>query len=146
MRLSSYFSTLALAAVGKAAPAPYVRGDGGGGAVAGFLDVFRKSRAPTAGELVAENVNTAYACASLNADLVASSTLRLYVSTRRGESRPKMSVRGECRAVVGRELVALKAENPRAAAALAGAVTVEEVLSHPLLELLAHPNPGEPDG
>src|SRR4051794_38737511 len=130
MGFASYFSTLALAAVGKAAPAPYVRGDAGSCAVTSFLDVFRKSRAPTAAELVAENVNTAYACASLNADLVASSTLRLYVSTRRGESRPKMSVRGECRAATGRELVRLKAENPRAAAALAGAKSVEEVLSH----------------
>jgi hypothetical protein len=139
MRIASYFSTLALAAVGKAAPAPYVRRDAGSGAVAGFLDLFRRSRAPTAAELVAENVNTAYACASLNADLVASSTLRLYVSTRRGEARPKMSVRGECRVVTARELGLLKAENPRAAAALAGAVTVGEVLSHPLLELLAHP-------
>jgi len=146
MGVAAYLSTIAFAAVGKAAPAPYVRGDVGSGAVAGFLDLFRRSRAPTAAELVAENVNTAYACASLNADLVASSTLRLYVSTRRGESPPKMSLRGECRAVVGRELAALKAESPRAAAALAGAMTVEEVLSHPLLELLAHPNPGEPDG
>ena len=76
------------ARVVKAAPAPYVRGDAGGGAVASFLDVFHRSRAPTAAELVAENVNTAYTCASPNADLVASSTLRLYVSTRRGESRP----------------------------------------------------------
>src|SRR5919112_2069117 len=100
MGITSYLSTLALAAVGKAAPAPYVRGDVGGGAVASFLDVFRRARAPTAAELVAENVNTAYACASLNAALVASSPLRLYVSPRRGESQPKMSVRGECRAAV----------------------------------------------
>jgi len=41
-------------------------------------------------------------------------------------------------AVTGRELGLLKAENPRAAAALAGAKAVEEVLSHPLLELVAH--------
>src|SRR2546423_2553466 len=120
MSVRSFLSTLALAAVGKAAPAPYVRGDAGGGAVTSFLDLFRRSRAPTAAELVAENVNTAYACASLNADLVASSTLRLYVSTRRGESRPKMSVRGECRAVTGRELAGLKAENPPAAAGPGG--------------------------
>src|SRR2546421_10162444 len=120
MGILSYFSAIGMAAVSKAAPAPYVRGDSGSGAVSSFLDVFRRSRAPTAAELVAENVNTAYACASLNADLVASSTLRLYVSTRRGESRPKMSARGECRSVSGRELSLLKAGNPHSAAVLAG--------------------------
>ena len=148
MGLSSYFSTLALAAVGKAAPAAYARGalgDGSGGG-APHLDLFRRGRAPTAAELVAENVNTAYACASLNADLVASSTLRLYVSTGRGQSRPKMSVRGECRELSARGVESLTRDNPRLAMKLAAAKQVEEVLTHPLLDLLVRPNADEPDG
>src|SRR4051794_7649339 len=39
----------------RRAPAPYARGDSGSGAVASFPDVFRRSPAPTAAELVAEN-------------------------------------------------------------------------------------------
>ena len=39
---------------------------------AAFSDVFRKDRAPTPRELIQQLVGTAYACATLNADLVAS--------------------------------------------------------------------------
>ena len=54
----------------------------------GFADMFRKDRAPTPRELIGQLVGTAYACATLNSDLVSSATLRLYVATRPGEPIP----------------------------------------------------------
>ena len=44
---------------------------------------------PVARELVQQLVGTAYACATLNADLVAATRLRLYVRTRPGEPKAK---------------------------------------------------------
>src|SRR2546421_12583501 len=58
-----------------------------------FSDVFRKSRAPSPRELIQQLVGTAYACASLNSDLVASARLRLYVATRPGDARAKAYLR-----------------------------------------------------
>src|SRR5689334_1678413 len=57
-----------------------------------YADVFRKSRAPTARELVQQLVGTAYACASLNADLVASARLRLYIRTAKGQTKARQSL------------------------------------------------------
>src|SRR5947209_6722056 len=56
---------------------------------AAYSDVFRKNRAPSSRELVQQLVGTAYACAVLNADLLASTQLRLFLRTRKGESRGK---------------------------------------------------------
>ena len=123
---------------GKSAPAPYASGSLGGPSFP--IDAFRKHRAPTPTELLGENLGTAYACATLNADLLASTRLGLYVTTGRGEAQSKMSKRGETRPIVGKELARLKAASP-AGSRIRAAAKVEEVLSHPALELLNRPNP-----
>ena len=58
-----------------------------------YTDVFRRSRAPQPRELVQQLVGTAYACATLNADMVAATPLRLYLRTRPGEPAAKEYLR-----------------------------------------------------
>jgi hypothetical protein len=105
---------------------------------AAYTDVFRKNRAPMPRELVQELVGTAYACATLNADLVASAKLRLYVRTRPGDVPPQAYLHA-----VALDQKSLKRLRDDAGVAnyLAGDVTVEEVTHHPLLDLLKRPNP-----
>jgi hypothetical protein len=100
-----------------------------------FGDTFNKSRAPSALELVQELVGTAYACTMLNADLMASTPLRLYVRTRKNEPRSKISERGETTALGKKSLEKLKG-NKAAEPYINGDVEVEEVLAHPVLDLL----------
>jgi len=109
-----------------------------------YSDVFRMSRAPTPQELIQQLVGTAYACATLNADLVASATLRLYVATRPGEVPPKSYLRPR---VLSRKALSHLKDNPAFAGFVAGDVTIHEVTHHPLLDLLKAPqrdpeNPG----
>lgn len=106
-----------------------------------YSDVFRMSRAPTPHELIQQLVGTAYACATLNADLVASATLRLYVATRPGEAPPKSYLRP--RQLPRKALSRLK-DNPAFAGFVAGDVTIHEVTHHPLLDLLKAPQ-ADPD-
>jgi len=110
---------------------------------AAYTDVFRKSRAPTSRELVQQLVGTAYACATLNADLVASARLRLYIRTRPGEARAKSYLRA---APVARKTLDALKQNSSVAPIVAGDTLVEEVSDHPLLDLLAHPNPNADQG
>jgi phage portal protein BeeE len=109
-----------------------------------FSDVFRKDRAPTSRELIRQLVGTAYACATLNADLVASASLRLYVATRPGDAQPKGYLRPN---PVSRKTLARLRNDPSLSGHLAGDVTVQEVTHHPLIALLKAPqadpeNPG----
>src|SRR5690242_19657125 len=83
---------------GKSAPSGYTQGYGPSWQYP-FADAFNKQRVPTPQELVREAVNTAYACMTLNANLIAATPLRLYVTTSRGQSQPKMSRRGETKSV-----------------------------------------------
>jgi phage portal protein BeeE len=111
---------------------------------AAFTDVFRKDRAPSPRELIQQLVGTAYACATLNSDLVASTNLRLYVSTRPGDPQPKSYLRP---IPVTRKTLTRLASDPVSAGYLAGQVAVHEVTHHPLLSLLKAPqadpeNPG----
>ena len=106
-----------------------------------YSDVFRLSRAPTPHELIQQLVGTAYACATLNADLVASATLRLYVATRPGESPPKSYLRPR---QISRKALSNLKDNPAFAGFVAGDVTIHEVTHHPLLDLLKAPQ-SDPD-
>ncbi|HEX4793712.1 MAG TPA: phage portal protein [Humisphaera sp.] len=108
---------------------------------AAYSDAFRKNRAPSSRELVQQLVGTAYACAVLNADLLASTKLRLFLRTRKGESRGKAYLRT---VPISRKTAIWLRENPAAAHIVAGESVVEEVTSHPLLDLLRRPNP-DPD-
>ncbi|MBV8781023.1 MAG: phage portal protein [Phycisphaerae bacterium] len=117
----------------------------GGFSFSGFgpLDAFGKSPTPQAIELLRENLGTAYACANLNAGLIAATPLRLYVRTRRGEGRSRLARRGETRSLSSKAFDRL---SKIAASNLSGASDVQEVMNHPLLSLLHRPNAIDQDG
>jgi phage portal protein BeeE len=106
-----------------------------------YSDVFRKDRAPSPRELIQQLVGTAYACATLNADLVASTALKLYVATRPGEAKPKGYLRTH---PASRKTLARLADDPSVSGFVAGDVSVDEVTHHPLLGLLKAPQ-SDPD-
>jgi phage portal protein BeeE len=118
---------------------PYIGLAGFGGA----LDAFGRNRAPQALDLLRENLGTAYACANLNAGLVASTPLRLYLRTRPGDGRSRLVQRGETAAI---SIKAFERLRKVAANSITGAGDVREVTSHPLLNLLNHPNQLNQDG
>src|SRR5581483_9125497 len=53
-----------------------------------FIDSFKRERAPTPNELIAELKNTAFTCASINASVCASFPPRLFVGTTRTAIQP----------------------------------------------------------
>ena len=108
-----------------------------------YTDVFRKSRAPSTRELVQQLVGVAFACASLNADLVASAKLRLYVRTQRGQKKAPAYLNAM---PIDRKTLRNLKESSITGPALAGDVTIEEVTAHPLLDLLHRPNPDADHG
>jgi phage portal protein BeeE len=106
------------------------------------VDFFNRDPPPSPQQLVRENRNTAYACAVLNADLVAKTRLRLYVKTRVGESKPKQNPYRRTRKLSAKAIdrIAQK-DNSRTA----DADDIEEVTTHPVLNLLAKPNGPDQD-
>lgn len=106
-----------------------------------YSDLFRKSRAPSPRELIQQLVGIAYACATLNADLVAATRLRLFLRTRPGEAKAKASLGA---VAVSRKTLARLKDDASAAQYVAGEVNIQEVTQHPLLDLLRRPNP-DPD-
>jgi phage portal protein BeeE len=118
---------------------PYIGLAGYGGA----LDAFGLNRAPMAMDLLRENLGTAYTCANLNAGLVASTPLRLYLRTRPGDPRSRLTQRGETRPLTTKSFERLR---KIAATSLSNAGDVQEVTSHPLLNLLNRPNQIGQDG
>lgn len=114
---------------------------GGGGAV----DIYNRDAAPSALRLVRENLGTAFACASLNAQLVAKTKLRLYVKTRKGEGKSRLSRSGKTKAVSNDRFAALQ---KNAGVSVSDTQDLEEVTDHPALSLLQKPNPkmGKNDG
>ncbi len=105
--------------------------------------MFRKNRAPEPRELVQQLIGTAYACATLNADLVAAAKLRLYVRTRRDEPTVKDYLQT---IPVGRKNLARLKDGAASGPQISGDVIVEEVTQHPLLDLLKRPNPDSDQG
>jgi HK97 family phage portal protein len=100
-----------------------------------FLDAFNRMRQPTPSELLAELKSTAWACASINAAVCASFPPRLYVITNRGQPEPRCLTRSLGRAEEARLRAA-----PGVAARTRGALRLEEVTEHPLLDLLRKVN------
>lgn len=96
-----------------------------------LLDAYRRHRAPSAAELLAELKGTAWTCASINAAVCAAHPPRLYVRTTPGQQAPRCATR----AITPGELAWLRATRPGLARG-----GVEEVLDHPLLTLLHHVN------
>ena len=100
------------------------------------IDSYRKNRAPTPNELMAELKGIAWACASLNASVCANNPPSLYVVTRNGEPSPKCAVRP----LPGTRDKAIRCEK-RFEQFTKAATQIDEVTAHPLLELLNRPNP-----
>ncbi len=101
-----------------------------------FIDAYRRNRAPTPNEILAELKNTAWTCASLNAAVCASFPTRLYVTTRPDQQRPKCLTKALTPAAEQR----LSAE-PHLSDRVKAAPRIEQVAEHPLLDLLAYANP-----
>jgi HK97 family phage portal protein len=101
-----------------------------------FTDAYRRNRAPTPNELMAELKGAAWTCASINASVCASFPPRLYVATAPGQSAPKCAI-----APIGKALERrLRTALPYATRTKA-ALHIHEVLEHPLLDLFARVNP-----
>lgn len=98
----------------------------------GLLDAYRRHRAPTAAELLAELKNTAWTCASINAAACASLAPRLYVSTGPNQAPPRCATRG---------LSALQLKHLRESVPCLARKHIEEVIDHPLLTLFRQVNP-----
>lgn len=109
-----------------------------------FVDTFRKRTFPRGAELIRECLGTAYTCATLNSDLVASASLRLYVRTKRGQSKSRLSQRGKTAAVPRATMKWL--QKSRVTASLVSGADVEEVVDHAALDLLHSPNGDGTDG
>lgn len=105
----------------------------------GPVDAWRKQRPPTPTELIDENVETIFACAELNANLIASTPLHMYLRTRKGEPKSK-TLAGYTRPIT-RSCWKNLERNPSLHRKLAGAdeYTVEQVVDHPALMLLDNP-------
>jgi HK97 family phage portal protein len=100
-----------------------------------FVDVYKRNRSPTPNELLAELKSTAWTCASINAAVCANYGPHLYVVTEHHQPRPKCAV----------QMIQRRVEKHlRGAGHLRpwtkSAARIEEVTSHPLLDLLARPN------
>jgi HK97 family phage portal protein len=100
-----------------------------------FLDAFRRHRAPTPDELLAELKNTAWTCSSINASVCASFPPRLYVAT--DPHQPS----ARC---LRKSMPPWQEHRLRSAAHLAryttAAMHIEEVVEHPLLDLFRKVN------
>ena len=102
---------------------------GGGGG--GFLDQWGTLRRPTSAALVREYESTVFACVQINAQCVAATPYRLLVSTRAGDKAPRQRTRP-----VSRKVLDGLRQKKHLAAWLGKAVVIEEVETHPLLDLL----------
>jgi phage portal protein BeeE len=108
-----------------------------------WVDVHHKTRAPGPVELIRENLGTAASCGALNSQLVARTRLRLYVTTRAGEGKSRLSKYGRTKAMTAYHLDRLeKSQSER----VADAMDIEEVKAHPVLSLLKKPNAEMNDG
>ncbi len=95
----------------------------------GMIDAYQRRREPTPLELLREWKNTAFSCASINAAVCASFPPRLYVRCTPGQSasgyRTQPLSRGQAKSLQ----LHRKAEQ------------IEQVVTHPLLDLLEQVNP-----
>jgi HK97 family phage portal protein len=101
-----------------------------------FTDSFKRNRNPTPNELMAELKATAWTCASINAAVCASFPPRLFVTSAASQPEPKCATKSVSRHLERR----LRAEG-HLAAYTKTAARIQEVVSHPLLDLLKQVNP-----
>jgi phage portal protein BeeE len=101
-----------------------------------FVDWNRTRRAPAPPELVEALKQVVFACATLNANAVARTPLRLYATTRHGQHRPKCLTKA-----VGRRAEQRLRATPQNARWTKAADRIDEVLEHPLLQAINDVNP-----
>src|SRR5262245_44531885 len=101
-----------------------------------FTDSYKKNRAPTANELMAELKGVAWTCATLNAAACASNPPILYVGSTFGDNAPKCKV-----PKVGQKVTKALHERSHLRPLLKTYETVQEVTEHPILDLLYNVNP-----
>ncbi len=109
-----------------------------------WVDAYSKQRAPSPLELVRYCLDTIYACTSLNAEGVANTPGKLYVKTTARRQKSRLIERGDTRTLSRTRLKAMRG-NPRLVKTMADADEVQEVVSHPLLDLLAKPTDPQTD-
>jgi HK97 family phage portal protein len=102
-----------------------------------YVDSFKRNREPTANELLAELKNTAFTCASINAAVCASFPPRLYVATFDSTTPLPRCLTKAIDRTTQERLRAL----PYLPGRITKAARLEQVLDHPLLNLLARVNP-----
>ncbi len=101
-----------------------------------FLDAYRRHREPTAAELLSELKNTAWTCASINASVCAGFPPKLYRCSPLGDTTSTLNTRPLSQAG-HQQLCHRKDILPR----IKGMERIEEVIDHPLLDLLQQVNP-----
>jgi len=133
VRIRTRFARAAEWLAAKATGMPAVGVASGGG---GYLDFYRQNRRPNMQQLLDQYQRTAYACARINANAVSATPLRVFVQTSAGQRRPRCLTRklslGEQKGLRNRAGLETR---------LAKALEVEEVLDHPLIDLLDRVNP-----
>jgi HK97 family phage portal protein len=99
-----------------------------------YVDAWKRTREPSANELVAELKGAAWACISLNAAICAAQSPRLYVVTQHSQPLPKCPTRALDAKTTQRLLAT------RHAPLIKSAALIEEVTDHPLIDLVGRPN------
>jgi HK97 family phage portal protein len=131
--MMNIFDRLASWWLHKSAPSSLTGGQWTG---TGFIDSFKRNRNPTPNELQAELKGTAWTCASINAAVCASFGPRLFVKTGSDDPQPKCPVK-RLAPTAERKLRAMPHLSPYTRSAR----VIEEVLDHPILNLLNKANP-----
>lgn len=98
----------------------------------GPFDYWRKQRSPSTSQLINEYKRIPYACANLNANGVASIRLRFYVKTAKNDRKHRLQNT--------RKLKHVEIDHLSQKVGLKDFVDVEEVTSHPLLNVLTRVN------
>ncbi len=101
----------------------------------GFVDAYKRNRNPTPNELLAELKGIAWTCASINSAACANAPPSLYAITKHNQPRPRCLTRRLDGATEKR-----LRETPHLAPRLKDAAHIEQVTTHPLLDLLNQPN------
>lgn len=102
-----------------------------------FIDSYKRERQPSPNELMAELKNTAFTCATMNAAVCASYPPKLYVAT-----DPRTQAEARCFRTSISPKVEQQIRSKRSLPShITGAARLEQVLVHPLLDLLRSVNP-----
>jgi len=108
----------------------------GGWAGGGYQDAWSTRRLPNPWELLQMYKGDAYSCASINAQAVASQTLRVYVTTAKNEQPTK---RWQTRSLKTAEVKTVR-KMCNDLPTMRKALRIDELVDHPILDLLAAPN------